>query len=132
LASTGSAGERPGARESLQRIASSLVALLHTRVELAVVELREEGERRKGLAIHAALAVVFFALAAQLFALFVVVLFWDTHRIGAAAGVTIAYLAVAIAALVRMRRLQRDMPPPFEATLAELARDVEALKGRHE
>jgi uncharacterized membrane protein YqjE len=132
LESSDPAREKRGARESLKQIASSLVALLHARVELAIVELREEGERRKGLALHAAVAGVFLGLALQLFAFFIVVLFWDSHRIAAAGGVTLAYLAIGLFAFARMRRLQREMPPPFEASLQELARDVEALRGAHE
>ena len=106
--------------------------MVHTRVELAVVELREEGERRKQMLVLAVAAGVFLSLAAGLLALFVVVLFWDTHRLLAAGGVTVAYLAIGIFALLRLKERARNSPPPFEATLTELARDVETLRGRHE
>jgi uncharacterized membrane protein YqjE len=46
--------------------------------------------------------------------------------------VTLAYLGIGLYALARLRRLKRENPPPFEATLAELAQDVEALRGGHE
>lgn len=118
--------------ESLRALAGSFAALVRTRLELAVVELREEGERRKQMAVLAAVAGVFLAMAAMLFALFVVIVFWDTHRIAAAAGVTIVYLGIGLFALSRLRQSARAAPKPFEATLAELAQDVEALRGRHE
>jgi hypothetical protein len=46
--------------------------------------------------------------------------------------VTVAYLAIGIFALLRLKERARTSPPPFEATLTELARDVETLRGRHE
>jgi len=120
------------AGESLQALVASLLALVRNRVELAVVEFREERERRKQMVLLGIVAGVFFALAALLFALFIVVLFWDSHRIAAAAGVTVVYLAIAAGALASLRKRLRELPPPFEASLAELARDVEALRGAHE
>ena len=124
-------GERK-AGESLQALAASMLALVRTRLELAVVEFREERERRKQMALLGIVAGVFFALAALLFALFIVVLFWDSHRVAAAAGVTVAYLAIGLGALASLRRRIREAPAPFEASLAELGRDVEALRGAHE
>lgn len=118
--------------ESLRSLAGSFVALLGTRAELAIVELREEGERRKEMAILAAVAGLFLALAALLFALFVIVLFWDSHRVAATAAVTLSYLAIGLLALGALRRRRRESPPPFEATLAEFSKDAEALRGRHE
>jgi uncharacterized membrane protein YqjE len=124
--------EPQGPLSSLRALGATLVALVHTRVELAVVELREEGERRKRMLVLAVAAGVFLTLAAGLLALFVVVLFWDTHRLAAAGGVTLAYVAIGVFALLRLKEQARNSPPPFEATLAELARDVETLRGHHE
>ena len=118
--------------ESLQALAASMLALVRTRIELAVVEFREESERRKQILMLGVVAGVFSALAALLFAMFIVVLFWDSHRVAAAAGVTVAYLAIGLGALASLRTRRRELPPPFEATLAELAQDVEALRGGHE
>jgi uncharacterized membrane protein YqjE len=118
--------------DSLRSLAGSFVALVRTRVELAVLELREDGERRKDMVVLAAAAGAFLAMAAMVFALFVIVVFWDTHRVAAAGAMTVLYLAVGLFALLRLRRLRAEAPPPFEATLAELARDVEALRGEHE
>lgn len=115
--------------QALRALSASFVALLAARVELAVVELREEAERRTELAVLGATAGVFAALAALLFALLVVLLFWETHRVAAAGAVTLAYLAIALAALGRLRRRARESPPPFQATLAELERDVRDLRG---
>ena len=128
----GSTAEARKTGESLQALVASMLALVRTRLELAVVEFGEERERRKHIAMLGIVAGVFFALAALLFALFIVVLFWDSHRVAAVAGVTVAYLAIGLGALASLRSRHRELPAPFEASLAELARDVEALRGAHE
>lgn len=117
---------------SLRSLAASFVGLLRTRVELAIVELQEEGERKKGLLVLAATAGVFLMLGALLFAIFVVVCFWDTHRVLAAGGMTLLYLGIGAYSLMRLKARAAGSPPPFAATLEELKRDVDALRGTHE
>ena len=121
---------RPGPLDSLRALGATLLALIGTRAELLVVELREEGERRKEMLVLAGVAAVFLALGLLLVAFFVVVLFWDTHRVIAAAAVTLTYLAIGAGALARLRQKAHSSPPPFEATLAEFAKDLEMLKRR--
>jgi uncharacterized membrane protein YqjE len=94
------------------------------------VELREQGERRKDELALAVAGGVFLALALLLAALFVVALFWDTHRLAALGAVTLLYLGIAAFAFARLREELRSSPPPFEATLRELAADRELLLGR--
>ena len=114
---------------SLRRLAASLLGLARTRAQLAVVELREEGARRKHQLAMALAAAVFFALALLCGSLLVVVAFWDTHRIAALGVVTLAHAGMGTWALVALRRLSDDAPQPFAATLAELERDREVLMG---
>jgi uncharacterized membrane protein YqjE len=121
---------QPGPLDSLRALGASFLALVSTRAELVVVELREEGERKKEMLVLAGVAGVFLALALLLVAFFIVVLFWDTHRILAAGAVTLVYFAVGAWALARLREKSRAAPPPFEATLAEFAKDLEMLKER--
>ena len=119
----------PGPLDSVRALGASFFALVRTRIELAVIELREEGERRKAMVMHAAVAGVFLALGALLFAILVIVIFWDTHRVAAAAVMTAAYLGIGWIAFGKLKQAQREAPPPFEATLAELAQDMEAFRG---
>jgi len=120
----------PGPLDSVRGLAASFFALVRTRIELAVIELREEGERRKAMLMHAAVAALFLALSALLFAIFVILVFWDTHRVAAAGVMTLAYFGIGWFAFSKLRQAQREAPPPFEATLAELAQDMEAFRGR--
>jgi len=117
---------------SLRALGATLVELVGARAELAVVELREEGERRKEMLVLAAVAGLFLALGLLLAALFVVVFYWDTHRVAAIAAMTLLYLGIAAAAFMRMRWKAARAPAPFEATLRELAVDREILGGRGE
>ena len=119
----------PGPIASLRSLAATLMELVGARAELAVVELREEGELRKDMLALAAIAGLFLAMGLLLAALFVVVLFWDTHRLAAIGGTTLAYLAVAAIAFVRLRFKAAAAPPPFEATLRELAEDRKLFGG---
>ena len=113
----------PGLATSLRTLGATLLEAIGTRAELAFVELREEGERHKAMLALALAAALFLALGLQLAALFVVVLFWDAHRLAALGGVTLVYLAIAAAAFAALRHRQRASPAPFEATLRELAAD---------
>jgi uncharacterized membrane protein YqjE len=60
----------------------------------------------------------------------IIVAFWDTHRTLAALLVTGAYLLVAALAGLQVRSRLRSRPPFLAATLAELSRDEEQLRGR--
>jgi uncharacterized membrane protein YqjE len=120
----------PGLASSLRSLGATLLEAVGTRAELAFVELREEGERRKELLVLGLVGAIFLALGLLLAALFVVVLFWDSHRLLALGAVTLAYLGVALGAFGTLRRRQRESPAPFEATLRELAADRAALGGR--
>jgi uncharacterized membrane protein YqjE len=121
-----------GPAASLRALGATLLEMLGTRAELAVVELREEGERRKRMLVLALAGALFLALGLLLAAMFVVVLFWDEHRLLALGAVTLLYLGIAAFAFLRLRQEQLAAPPPFEATLRELAADRELLRGGRE
>jgi uncharacterized membrane protein YqjE len=123
---------RAGLAAALRSLGATLTGLVATRVELAVVELREEGERRKAMLVLASTAGAFLFVALLLATLFVLAVYWDTHRLAAIGSMTLLYLALGLGAIVRMRVLAANAPPPFEATLRELATDRELLGGRHE
>lgn len=121
-----------GPLDSLRSLGTTFLTLVGARVELAVTEFREEGERRKEMLVVAVVAGVFLSLGALLLALFVVIVFWDEHRVAAAGAVTLVYLGIGASAVMRLKRLVRESPPPFEATLAEFAKDAEAMRGSDE
>lgn len=115
---------------SVSGLLATAIGIGRTRLELLSVELREEVNRAAELAVWGAVAVL-AAGGGVLFAGFaIIVAFWDTHRVLAAVLVTSAYfLLAAVAGLVIRSRL-RSRPRFLHATLGELARDEDELRGR--
>ena len=119
-----------GPKSAATRLASAAVALVHTRVELASLELAEERERFKQSLALLLVAVVLLAFAAVTATLGIIALFWDTNRYTAIALVTIVYALLGLLALWRRNVLRRNAPPPFAATLDAMRKDGEWLTRR--
>jgi uncharacterized membrane protein YqjE len=116
-------GSGHGLRGALARLGVALVGLVHTRLELAAVELGEERARIGVRLVLALVAILSFGSALLGASAFVVVWFWETHRIAAIGVVTIAYVVIGLVALWRLSRHGKSDAPPFAATMAELERD---------
>jgi uncharacterized membrane protein YqjE len=127
-----STAEGEGPKGSLRALGATILALLRVRIELVLVELKEESLRRKEMLLLAVVSTFFLASGLVLLALFVVVLFWDTHRVAAMGGVTLAYLGIGAWAFLRFQDRVSKSPPPFSASLAEFKRDLEQLRGHDE
>ena len=123
---------RPEFRTAAARFVNSALALAHTRVELASVELAEERERLKRSAMLIACAVFMLSFAVLGVAAWIVVYFWDTHRLEAIAVVTLVFALAGGFFLWRNAALAHESPEPFSATLAELAKDRTWLTGGSE
>jgi uncharacterized membrane protein YqjE len=121
-----------GLSGSLRALGATLLALVGVRAELIAIELQEERERARQKLVFVAVAALFLAMGMLLAAFLVVVLFWETHRMLAAGGVTLLYLGIGGWALVRLREMSRNSPPPFAATMSEFANDLRLLGGRDE
>ena len=113
---------------SLRAMGATLNEIVRVRGALFAVELAEEVQRRKHALILAGLAAAFLHMALIVLTLFVVVIFWDTHRVAAIGLVAVLYLACGAGALIRYRIHGARSPAPFEATLGELERDLAELR----
>lgn len=123
-------GRPGGLSDSLRRLVGTGVALVQTRLELLAAELEEEKLRLGSLLVFAAAAILLLDLGIVLLAVFLTVAFWDTDRLLVLGILTTAFLvsgAIAAAAAVRLARTRSRL---FAASLAELAEDREALRGR--
>jgi uncharacterized membrane protein YqjE len=114
---------RAGLRETVAQLADSALALARTRAALAAAELEEERVRFTRAVTLLAGAALMFSFAALGVGAFVVVYFWDTHRLAATAGVTLAFAIVGGWLVWRNAALWRDAPRPFAQTLAEFDKD---------
>lgn len=109
-------------------VLSALLGLIETRLALLALELEEERERLVQIGIAAGVALVCAALAIGCAALFVIVLFWDTHRLLAIAGVGCSGL-LGMGLCLRWIAT-RSRHPLLVATRTELAADLDRLRGR--
>jgi uncharacterized membrane protein YqjE len=118
--------------ETVGRLAATLLAMVHTRLELASVEMEEQSQRYLGYLLMSLLSLFLFAIAIVLAALFVIILFWDTHRIAAVLAMAAAFGLAAVAIGLNVRSGFASQPPLLSATLGELRKDIEFLKSeRH-
>ena len=111
------------------RIAANLLDLARTRLELASIELQEGTRRLVGYLVWALAAAVLALFTLGLVVLFVLVLFWDTHRLLAVGGMAVLFALACAVAVMKLRAGLAARPPLLPATQAELRKDAVALRG---
>jgi uncharacterized membrane protein YqjE len=121
-----------GFADAARAFGASALELLRVRVELLSIEWQEERERGKEVIVLAVAGALLLALALLVLTLFVIVLFWDSWRLTAIAVVALVYLGGGAWALLKVQRMLRNRPKPFEATLQEFAHDLQALRRRED
>jgi len=115
-------------RASLSSVASSLLGLTRTRLELFSLEAAEEKSRLFKLLGMAFGALLFVTLAVLVFTITIAVAFWPTENRYVALGLLAAiYAVIGIGLLLSVRRHLVHGPAPFSATIEELGRDAELL-----
>lgn len=125
--SEGGAGHATGLLASLQRLLATLLEIVQTRVAIVATEYEEERERIRELVVFGFLALFFVSLGVVLLTLFVVMLFWETHRLYVMGGFALLYLVLGAAAVVSLRRRLKSRPRLFATTLAEFTKDRNQL-----
>ena len=115
--------------ESAGRMGATLVAMLQTRLELAVVEIEEESQRFLRYLILSLLALFLLGIASVLVALFVIVLCWDSYRLAAVAGMALVFIAAGTILAVKVRAEMRAKPPLLADTIGELRQDIACIRG---
>ena len=117
---------------SLRQLFATATGMAHTRLALAGLELEEELQRLTGLLLGMVGVLVFGTLGLLMLMLMLtltVVLFVDaTRRVTVLAIFALAYPAMAGWFLWRIQRALATRPPFLQATLAEVAKDNEALQ----
>lgn len=119
----------PGLFDSGRRALHGLVDLAQLRLELFGTELEAEKLRLFDALFQAIAAVVLLGLALVLGLGFVVLLFWEGHRLAAIGVLTLLFTAAGLGLLWRARAgLKARDGGPFALTLGELRRDRDALQ----
>jgi uncharacterized membrane protein YqjE len=125
-----SASTQTGLWASLQRLLATSAELLHTRVDILATELEEEGLRVKELLLYERVSLFFLGLGLLLATLFVILAFWDSHRLSVLAAFAVFYLAIGTGTALVARHKLKTRPRLFSATLSELGKDRDRLVSR--
>lgn len=127
---TGETGHSPGLFDTVRRLASSILGLLHNRLSLAAIELQEEKLRvvnlLMGLGIALALASAGLLVAIGGLAFF----FWERAGYLGVAGLAVLTLAASFGVVLFLRRQILRGPRPFAVTVEEFGKDLECLRPR--
>lgn len=111
----------------IRRLAASFIALGRIRLELLALEVHEERERIAAMLLWAVVSAFLGCMALVFVALFITLLFWDTHRLLALGGFAALFVALALAGVLRLRQLVASGSSLFHSSIAELREDSRAL-----
>ena len=123
-------GEAGGLFAMLRRLAESVTALVHHRLELISLDLQEEKLRLVGMLARLAAMVVLGFLALGTATGLVVVLLWEWSPAGAFAVLTGLYGILALALGLGVRNELKSGSRPFHDTLDQFQKDKEWLTFR--
>jgi len=115
---------------SLKRLVSTALAIVQTRLELLSNELEEERLRIRQMFLYGCVVLFCFGLAIMLLTVFVVVLFWDSHRLLVLGALTGFFFIAGLLAAYALRRLAQQRQKLFATSLAELSDDLRRLSPR--
>lgn len=114
----------------MKTLVGTLLDIARTRLELLANEVEEERLRIWQVLIFSSLTLFFFGLAVALLTSFVVVLFWDDHRLWVLALFTGLYSFFGLLAWNALRRVSHARSKLFSLSISELNDDSEQLARR--
>jgi uncharacterized membrane protein YqjE len=112
-----------GLLASLRKLATTLVAIVATRLEILISEFELEKLRLARMLVLGVAAVFFAAMALVFLSLLVLILFWDEHRLAALGGISAVYALLAAGAVSWLRHDMRQKSRLFSVSLGELRKD---------
>lgn len=113
---------------SVRRMLSTLTSIASTRLELLANELQEERLRLMQMLLFVFFALFCFGMSMLLLITFILVLFWDDHRLAVLGMLSIFFFAIGAIFAMLLRGRMQVKSRLFSVSLAELARDREQLK----
>lgn len=121
-----------GLLSSVKNLASTLIAMGQTRLELLSNDLEEERAWLTTMLVWTLIALFSASLAVVLATLLIVVVFWDSYRLLALSIMMSVFVLGAIFAWRVVCNMSKSKPRIFSASLAELSKDREQLTARNE
>lgn len=119
-----------GVFSAVSRAVRTLRETVENRIELFLLEAKEDRLRLFDALCLAVVAVVLALMTMVLVTLTVVVIFWDTHRLLALVIMTLLYGAAATVTFVKLRSRLKNWQP-FRATLEQLEKDRACFKKKN-
>lgn len=116
---------------SAKRLLSTLIGVVATRLELLADEWQEERLRWLQMFFFASFAAFCFCMGVMLLAFFLVVLFWDEHRLAVLASLSFVFFVSGGWLVVKLKSKWLLGSKLFSVSLAELTKDRKAL-GEHD
>jgi uncharacterized membrane protein YqjE len=114
--------------ESAQSFVAHLLELGRTRFELFGAELREELSRLAAGLLGGLAVLVLAALGLAFVGVALILYVSEANRLAATIGVALFFFAAALVVALLVRRVAREKPRAFDATITELRRDLDAIR----
>ncbi len=114
--------------ESVARLAATFLAIVQTRVELAATEVEEESLRYFTSLLLSLAAMFCLGIAVVLGVFLIVILYWDTDRVGILLTLIPLFVIASAVMGLRVRRQFRVKPRLLGHSMTELSRDADMLQ----
>ena len=112
---------------SIKNLVSTGASIAQTRLELISIDVKIARSKFIGLLVMIISALFFLFFGLVMLALFIVIYSWESDRMTALGLLTGAVLSIGLILAALIVQSLRTMPKLFEASIAELAKDREAL-----
>lgn len=119
---------RRGVAGRLRGLLADTLELAQVRLELLIIEAREEAARLLSMIVFGLVAVIFISFGLVFLAVFLTVLMWDTHRLLLLGIFTALFLGGGLTLLALAMARAREDTRLFATSRAELQRDQEELR----
>ena len=112
---------------SIKGLASTGASIAQTSLELLSVDVQIARSKFVSLLVMIISALFFLFFGLVMLALYIVIYSWETDRMLALGLLTAAFLSIGLILAFVITQSLRKMPRLFEASIAELSKDREAL-----
>jgi len=121
-----------GLMGSIRQLLSTVTSIASTRLELLANEVQEERLRLTQMLLFTLFALFCFGVGILLLTAFIVVLFWDDHRLAVLGALSALFFALGALTAMLLRSKAQAKPRLFSASLAELSKDRAQLNAGDE
>jgi uncharacterized membrane protein YqjE len=113
---------------SIKSLAATGASIAQSRLELLSVDVQIHRSKIIRLMVLIVCALFFLFFGLVMFSLLIVIYSWETDRMLALSILTAAFVSIGLIMALLVMQSLRTMPKLFEASIAEFAKDREALE----